>query len=82
MSSEEKLSITRFASQQLLGYQTDEAGKMIAQVFEGVAVLQDGSHRTIYGIHFEGSSSIDWDFTGTKEQPPIDLDRFGIKINK
>ena len=82
MSPEEKLPITRFASQQLLGYQIDATGKMIAQVFEGVAVLLDGSQRTIYGIHHEGSPSIDWDFAGTKEKPSIDLDRFGIKIKK
>ena len=55
---------------------------MIAQVFEGIAILTDGSQRTIYGIHYEGSPLIDWDLTGTKEQPPIDLDRFGIKIKK
>jgi len=82
LSPDTEIPMTRFDSQKLLGYRTDENGFVTARVFEGVAVFSDGTERTIYGIYYEDTTSIIWNFTKDQEQPSVDRTSFGLKVEK
>ena len=78
LSPDTNLTITRFESQQLLGYTIDASGAVTAKIFVGAAVFSDGSERKIFGIQNEGAPSITWDHSEGQEQPHIDRDCFGF----
>jgi len=82
LSPDTEIPMTRFDSQKLLGYRTDENGFVTARVFEGVAVFSDGSERIIYGIYYEDTTSIIWNFAKKQEKPSVDRDSFGVKAKK
>ena len=82
MAPEKELFVTRFVSQTLLGYKADDEGNILAKVFEGVAELSDKSMRTIYGMFYEGSLSISWDFSETQEKPSFNRVPLGVRREK
>ncbi len=82
LTFDSEIPVTRFDSQKLLGYRIDENGFVTARVFEGVAVFSDGSERTIYGIYYEDTTSIIWNFAKEQEEPSVDRTSFGLKVEK
>jgi len=82
LPAEKELTVTRFASQKLVGYTTDDKGNVTAKIFEGVAVFADNSKRTIYGKLKEGAQAINWEYSEGQEKPTIDIDKYGIAIKK
>ena len=79
MSSEDEVIITRFEYQTLVGYITEEDGSL-TKIFEGKALLADGSSRIMYGVLKRDDIMIKWNYSKNQKKPKIDRDPLGIKV--